>query len=116
MLRISFQEGNLGVGVSISLLCEHIYYRACQKDTTRSLSTGSAHLRHFATQDLRTSINLADTRHLGEPPAVILVDMVGNQVTAGSWWDIWTAGVAVYTMCTGHSKAGYFIGLGELVQ
>lgn len=41
--------------------------------------------------------------------------MVEDQVTAGAWWEIWTAGVALYTLCIQRGKAGYATGLGKSI-
>lgn len=42
------------------------------------------------------------------------MDMHGDQVAAGSWWDIWTAGIAVNTLCVRKGKEGFAFGLGKL--
>ena len=43
----------------------------------------------------------------------ILVDMAPNvPATMSSWWEIWTAGVAVETMCVQRGMAGTAINLG----
>ncbi|KAL8649861.1 MAG: hypothetical protein Q9226_005405 [Calogaya cf. arnoldii] len=47
------------------------------------------------------------------PPPVLRVDMVGNEVTAASMWDVWTAGIAVNTVCVQKNKQGYASGIGE---
>ena len=44
----------------------------------------------------------------------LLVDMPTNvPATRSNWWDIWTAGVAVYNMCIQKGKKGTAINLGK---
>lgn len=44
----------------------------------------------------------------------LLVDMEDPPaVTSSSSWDIWTAGIAVYTMCIEDGKEGTYYNLGE---
>lgn len=36
-------------------------------------------------------------------------------VTTAAWWDIWAAGIAVYTMCIERGRGGTAFNLGELL-
>lgn len=56
---------------------------------------------------------ITDTQSVAEPPPVLRVDMLGNQVTASSMWDVWTAGVAVNTLCVQNGREGRAVGIGE---
>ncbi|KAL6716053.1 hypothetical protein ACLMJK_007015 [Lecanora helva] len=43
----------------------------------------------------------------------LLVDLdPGSKVNRESWWNIWTAGIAVYTICVQQGRMGTFINLG----
>ncbi|CAL8576828.1 hypothetical protein XPA_002693 [Xanthoria parietina] len=48
-----------------------------------------------------------------EPPPVLRVDMLGNQVTTSSMWEVWTAGVAVNTLCVQNGRQGRAVGIGR---
>lgn len=39
--------------------------------------------------------------------------MLGDEVVSSSMWDVWTAGVAVDTLCVQKGKQGYASGIGE---
>lgn len=56
---------------------------------------------------------LANTRFVAEPPPVLRIDMLGNQVTAASMWEVWTAGVAVNTLCVQSGRPGLALAIGE---
>ena len=65
-------------------------------------------------QAIIQAISLAKYHNPDELPAVLKVDMVGEEVTIASWWEIWTAGVAVYTLCIQKGRAGVGWNLGKL--
>ncbi len=47
----------------------------------------------------------------------LLVDMPQNfPTTRASWWDIWTAGVAISTMCARDGRAGTVSNLGKSIS
>ncbi|KAL8711196.1 MAG: hypothetical protein Q9220_004341 [cf. Caloplaca sp. 1 TL-2023] len=50
---------------------------------------------------------LPRTEPADEEPPVLRVDMYGDVVTAAPWWDIWTAGVAIYNACIRQGKQGF---------
>lgn len=55
----------------------------------------------------------ANTRFVAEPAPVLRIDMLGYQVTAGSMWEVWTAGVAVNTLCVQNGRQGLALAIGE---
>lgn len=54
-----------------------------------------------------------DTSTPGDPNPVLWVDMRGNQVEQCSAWDIWTAAVALNTICVQNGRTGLAYNLGE---
>ncbi|KAI4186768.1 MAG: hypothetical protein LQ346_005608, partial [Caloplaca aetnensis] len=55
--------------------------------------------------------HFADTCSAAEPPGVLRIDMLGDEVTSGSYWEIWTAGVAVNTLCVQKGLQGFAFGI-----
>ncbi|KAL8753014.1 MAG: hypothetical protein Q9199_005344 [Rusavskia elegans] len=55
----------------------------------------------------------ANPRFVAEPPPVLRIDMLGNQVTAASMWEVWTAGIAVNTLCVLNGRQGLALAIGE---
>ncbi|KAL9023010.1 MAG: hypothetical protein Q9180_008440, partial [Flavoplaca navasiana] len=46
-----------------------------------------------------------------EPSPALRIDMLGDKVVSSSMWEIWTAGVAVDTLCVQKGKQGYAFGI-----
>lgn len=59
------------------------------------------------------TILFAYTCRIAEPSPVLRIDMLGDKVVLGSIWDVWTAGVAIDTLCVQKGKQGYAFGIGE---